>query len=142
VRIIASDIDTQVLATGERGVYAEDRFKGLDSGRLRRFFLKGTGANAGRARMRRELQALIEFRQINLLEEHWGIASGLAAIFCRNVMIYFDHPTQHAILSRFAPLLAADGLLFAGHSESFAHARRLFRLKGKTIYERVAPGQS
>ena len=137
VRIIASDIDTQVLATGERGIYAEDRWKGLDPGQLRRFFLRGTGRNAGKARVRPELQSLIEFRQINLLGTDWDVPGGLTAIFCRNVMIYFDRATQYQILSRFAPLLGPGGLLFAGHSESFSHASKVFRLRGKTVYERA-----
>jgi chemotaxis protein methyltransferase CheR len=137
VRIIASDIDTQVLGTGERAIYAEERWKGLDPGRLRRYFLRGTGRNAGMARVRSELQSLIEFRQINLLAPDWDVPGGLTAIFCRNVMIYFDRPTQHQILTRFAPLLAPGGLLFAGHSESFTHATRIFRLRGKTVYERA-----
>jgi chemotaxis protein methyltransferase CheR len=135
VRIVASDIDTQVLATAERGVYAEERWKGLEPGRLRRFFLRGIGRNAGKARVRPELQRLIEFRQINLLDSTWEVPGGLTAIFCRNVMIYFDRPTQYGILERFGPLLAPGGLLFAGHSESFTHANRLFRLRGKTVYE-------
>jgi chemotaxis protein methyltransferase CheR len=137
VRIVASDIDTQVLATGARGVYSEDRWKGLDPARLKRFFLRGTGQNAGKARVRPELQALIDFRSINLLAADWAVPGDLTAIFCRNVMIYFDRPTQYQILARFAPLLAPGGLLFAGHSESFQHANKIFRLRGKTIYERV-----
>lgn len=141
VRILASDIDTQVLATAERGVYAEERWKGLDQTRLRKYFLRGTGKNAGKARVRPELQALIDFQQINLLAPDWPVPGNLIAIFCRNVMIYFDRPTQFQILSRFAPLLGPSGLLFAGHSESFNHASKLFRLRGKTIYERVTAGR-
>ena len=137
VRILASDIDTQVLATAERGVYAEERWKGLDSARLRKYFLRGTGKNAGKARVRPELQALVDFQQINLLAPDWPVPGNLIAIFCQNVMIYFDRPTQFHILSRFAPLLGPNGLLFAGHSESFNHASKLFRLRGTTIYEWV-----
>jgi chemotaxis protein methyltransferase CheR len=103
--------------------------------RLQRFFQKGTGQNAGHARVRRELRDLITFRQVNLLHDNWPVRGPLDAIFCRNVMIYFDKPTQHAILKKFAPLLREDGLLFAGHSENFIHAADLFRLRGKTVYE-------
>jgi chemotaxis protein methyltransferase CheR len=136
VRIIASDIDTQVLATAAAGVYPAERIEQLSPERCRRFFLRGTGAQAGKVRVRPELQALIDFRPLNLLAPDWPIPRGLAAIFCRNVMIYFDRPTQLAILQRFAPLLGRGGLVFAGHSESFAHANGLFRLRGKTVYER------
>jgi chemotaxis protein methyltransferase CheR len=137
VQILASDIDTNVLAQGERGVFAMDRAERLSAERLRRFFLKGTGAQQGMARVRPELQRLITFRRINLLESRWPVQGPVDAIFCRNVMIYFDKPTQYAILKRFAPLLGEAGLLFAGHSESFMHAADLFRSLGRTVYEKV-----
>ena len=78
---------------------------------------------------------MIQFRQLNLLDDTWPIRGPLDAIFCRNVMIYFDKTTQYNILQKFVPLLARDGLMFAGHSESFHHAADLFRLVGKTVYE-------
>ncbi|MDY0013703.1 MAG: CheR family methyltransferase [Rhodocyclaceae bacterium] len=140
VQILASDIDTNVLAQGERGVFALDRAEKLSPERLRRFFLKGTGAQAGYARVRPELQRLINFRRINLLDSGWPVQGPLDAIFCRNVMIYFDKPTQYRILQRFAPLLQREGLLFAGHSESFMHAADLFRSRGRTVYERADAG--
>lgn len=134
VRILASDIDTNVLATAEAGVYTSDRVEKLEAERLKRFFKRGTGSNAGKVRVREELRRLITFRRINLLEGGWPIRGPLDVIFCRNVMIYFDKPTQLKILERFAPLLQRDGLLFAGHSESFHNAAHLFRLRGKTVY--------
>jgi chemotaxis protein methyltransferase CheR len=78
---------------------------------------------------------LISFRPLNLLERSWPLRGPFDAIFCRNVMIYFDKKTQRAILERFRPLLREDSLLFAGHSESFQHAADLFRPRGKTVYE-------
>ena len=78
---------------------------------------------------------MVTFRRINLLEPNWSVRAPLDALFCRNVMIYFDKPTQHKILTRFAPLMEKNGLLFAGHSESFMHSADLFRSKGKTVYE-------
>lgn len=134
VRILASDVDTNVLATAQAGVYMEDRVEKLDPERVRRFFKRGSGGNAGKVRVRDELRNLVTFRHINLLEEGWPVRGPLDVIFCRNVMIYFDKPTQLAILERFAPLLRADGLLFAGHSESFHNATHLFRPHGKTVY--------
>lgn len=138
VAIIASDIDTNVLAKGDAGVYPADRVEKLSSERLRQFFLKGTGTQDGMVRVRPELRKLISFTRINLLDSRWPqINSPLDVIFCRNVMIYFDKPTQHQILKRFAPLLREDGLLFAGHSESFLHAADVFRSLGRTVYERA-----
>lgn len=134
VQILASDIDTQVLAQGERGVFAQERAERLAPERLRNFFLKGTGAQQGMVRVRPELQRLISFRRINLLDSPWPVQGPLDVIFCRNVMIYFDKPTQYGILKRFAPLLREEGLLFAGHSESFMHAADLFRSLGRTVY--------
>ena len=135
VSIFASDLDTSVLATAERGSYARDRVDKLSPERLSRFFVKGTGSQEGFYTARPELRRLISFQRINLLEPVWSVRGPLDAIFCRNVMIYFDKPTQYKILKRFAPLLSDTGLLFAGHSESFLHAAEFFRSQGKTVYE-------
>ena len=137
VEIIASDIDTQVLAQGQAGIYAEDRIEKLSPELVRKYFLRGTGDRAGDIRVRPELQKLIRFTRVNLLEPNWPIRGPLEAIFCRNVMIYFDKPTQYAILKRFAPLLRPEGLMFAGHSESFSQAADLFRNLGRTVYGRA-----
>ena len=142
VRIIASDLDTEALATATRGVYPLERLASLSPLRLKKFFLKGTGAQAGYARIRPEVQRLVEFRQINLHDGPWDIDAPVAAIFCRNVMIYFNKATQTKILGRFMPLLRPNGLLFAGHSENFFYnAGDIFRSRGKTVYElaNVAP---
>jgi chemotaxis protein methyltransferase CheR len=136
VRIIASDLDTDALRTAERGVYPLEKVASLSPQRLKRFFLKGAGGQEGFARIRPQVRRLVEFRQVNLNEENWPIEPPLAAIFCRNVMIYFNKETQTRILDRFAPLLRPDGLLFAGHSENFFYnARDTFRIRGKTVYE-------
>ena len=105
VRILASDVDTAVLATAEAGVYSMDRVEKVEPERLRRFFQRGSGAMEGKVRVRRELRELVKFRRINLLEDGWPMRGPLDVIFCRNVMIYFDKPTQLAILERFAPLM-------------------------------------
>lgn len=135
VAIVASDLDTNVLATAAKGVYPLDRVDRLSPERLSRFFVRGTGAQDGFFTVRPELRRMINFQRLNLLEPNWAIRGPLDALFCRNVMIYFDKPTQYKILSRFAPLLGDSGLLFAGHSESFLHAADLFRSLGKTVYE-------
>ena len=137
VTIFASDIDTNVLATAARGVYPEERVEKLEPERLRQFFLKGTGAQQGQVRVRPELQKLVSFTRVNLLDPRWPLQGPFDALFCRNVMIYFDKPTQYDILRKFQPLLREDGLLYAGHSESFLHASDLFRSQGRTVYERA-----
>lgn len=135
VSILATDLDTHVLKKAEAGIYPVERIAKLPDDIKKRFFLKGTQGNAGYVRVRPELRAMITFRQVNLLDNVWPLNGPLDAIFCRNVMIYFDKKTQLKILEKFAPLLRPDGLLFAGHSESFHNASHLFRLQGKTVYE-------
>jgi chemotaxis protein methyltransferase CheR len=139
-RILATDIDTQVLEHAQRGVYAMERVEQVAPERLKRFFLRGTGANAGHAKVRPELARLIDYRRVNLTEDGWGLEGRFDAVFCRNVMIYFDKATQHQVLQRIHRVLAPDGLLFAGHSESFLHAAELFRPAGRTVYRPVARG--
>lgn len=134
VQILATDIDTNVLERARQGVYPLDQLKKLSPGQLKKFFLKGEGKQAGFAKIRPELKKMITFRRINLLDSQWPINERFDAIFCRNVMIYFDKETQHAILKKVAPYLQPNGLFFAGHSESFHHATDLFRLCGKTVY--------
>ncbi|HCF2341868.1 CheR family methyltransferase [Pseudomonas paraeruginosa] len=137
VKIIASDIDTGVLDCARQGVYPLDRLEQLPAPLKKRFFLRGTGPNAGKARVVEELRQLVEFRQINLLEADWPIAGELDAIFCRNVMIYFDKPTQTRLLERMVALLRPEGLFFAGHSENFVHASHLVRSVGQTVYRQA-----
>ncbi|MFC0169896.1 CheR family methyltransferase [Pseudoduganella danionis] len=133
--IIATDIDTNVLAHAANGVYAMDRLDKMAPERARRFFLRGKGDKAGYARVRPELRNLITFKQLNLLAESWPISGQFDVIFCRNVMIYFDKATQRKILSRFVPLMKPDALLFAGHSENFLYVSDALKLRGKTVYE-------
>lgn len=135
VHIIATDIDTNVLATAANGIYPIERIEKLTAEQQRRFFLKGKGDKAGMVRARPELRQLITYRPLNLLEERWDIRGPFDVIFCRNVMIYFDKATQRKILSRFVPLMKPDGLLFAGHSENFLYVSDSLKLRGKTVYE-------
>ena len=140
VQIVASDIDTKVLATAQRGVYDADA-RGLSPERLQRHFLRGKGSNAGFMRVKPELGKLITFRPFNLMQRSWGGAAGLGEafdiIFCRNVMIYFDNATQRQVLQQMHAVLKPGGLLYVGHSENFTDARDLFQLRGKTIYQRA-----
>lgn len=139
--VVATDIDTQVLAKGVEGVFTMEQASKLPPERLKRFFLKGSGAHAGKVRIRPEVAAMVHFSQLNLLDPKWALKGLFDAIFCRNVMIYFDKPTQGKILQRFAPLMKPHGLLFAGHSENFSFANQTFRLRGQTVYQ-LATAQS
>ena len=139
-RVLATDLDTQVLAKADAGVYSFDQVKHLSPERLKRFFFKGTGAHSGLVKVRPELRAMIKFEQLNLTDADYGLRTTFDAIFCRNVMIYFDKPTQAQVLTRFEPLMKPDGLLFAGHSENFTYVTQAFRLRGQTVYELTRAG--
>lgn len=134
VTIVASDLDTNVLATAKAGVYAADRLARMSPERMSRFFSADEQGRKDCFVVRPELRRMVSFERINLLSPEWGVRGPLDVIFCRNVMIYFDKQTQYKILSRFVQLLRPDGLLFSGHSESFLHAADLFRSLGKTVY--------
>ncbi|MDZ4145166.1 MAG: CheR family methyltransferase [Burkholderiales bacterium] len=136
VAIDASDIDTNVLETAERGAYAADTAKALGEARVRKFFLKGTGVNQGKVRVRPELRKMIRFFQLNLLAGNWGLEP-YDIVFCRNVMIYFDRPTQRRVLEGLHRSMKPGGLLMVGHSENFTEHRDLFELRGKTTYIRL-----
>ena len=137
VSIMASDINSQVLATARRGVYAASRIEELDLDTKKRFFLRGKGDKEGLVRVRPELMRLIDFQRLNLLDTHWPIKGGLDVIFCRNVMIYFNKDTQSTILKRMVPLLKPGGLYIAGHSESLGRDVGGLENAGKTVYRRV-----
>jgi chemotaxis protein methyltransferase CheR len=132
--ILASDIDTQVLEKAVAGVYRQEELRTLSTQQMQKFFLKGTGPHSGLVRIRPELAQMVAFQQINLLASHWQLNGPFDAIFCRNVMIYFDKQTQEKILRRFVPLLKPGGLMFAGHSENFSQISREFYLRGQTVY--------
>ena len=126
----------QLPATAQRGVYTADA-RGLSAERLRRHFLRGKGSNAGFIRVKPELARLIEFRPFNLMTRDWSLGEPFDLIFCRNVMIYFDAPTQRTVLQQMHRVLRPGGLLYVGHSENFTDSRDLFKLRGKTIYQKV-----
>ena len=134
--LIASDIDSKVLATAARGVYKMDSLKGVSQSQFQRFFMRGTGANAGMVRVKPEIQKLIEFMVVNLIDKNWSFREAFDAVFCRNVMIYFDAETQRKVLEGIYKVMRPGGLLFVGHAENFSDSKDLFVLKGKTVYER------
>ncbi len=138
VKILATDIDTEALNTARQGIYPLEAVEKLGEARCRRFFQRGSGARAGKARVRPELASMIDFRTLNLVTDKWSLNAPFDIIFCRNVMIYFDKETQSAILRRFASQMKQDGLLFAGHSENFSFLNQTFRLRGQTIYTLAA----
>lgn len=132
-RILATDIDSDMVARAAAGVYPEDRIKGIPE-TVRRRFLEVRG---GAAAMTEEIRSLITFKQLNLLEE-WPMSGPFDVIFCRNVVIYFDRETQLRLFDRFADILKPGGWLFIGHSENLYRVSDRFSLVGRTIYQRVS----
>ncbi len=137
VRILATDIDTNVLARGSKGVYPLERVDNLPDELCRRYVQRGQGANAGKVRIVEGLRRMIAFRQLNLLDEKWPMKQPFDAVFCRNVLIYFDKETQRSLLRRMAQHIKPGGLLFIGHSESLNTDRDMFESLGRTAYRVV-----
>ena len=135
-RILATDLDTDVLEVGRSGIYPQDRVEKVPRDRLRRWFRRGRRLHAGKVRVLPELQRLVLFKRLNLMES-WPMRGPFDAIFCRNVLIYFDKPTQRRLVDRFADLLPVDGHLFLGHSESLHNVSSRFKLVGTTIYRKM-----
>lgn len=136
-KLVASDIDSNVLATAAMGVYRHENLKGISDYQLHKFFLKGKNSNFGMARIKPEVQRFVKFMIVNLIDHSWPFTELFDVVFCRNVMIYFDNLTQRQVLERIHKVMAPGGLLFVGHSENFNESRDLFLAKGKTVYERV-----
>jgi len=138
--LLATDIDTGVLAIAKQATYRLEAAQACGPKRMQRFFLRGVGDNDGLVRVRPEVVNLVRFGALNLLQEHWPLVQEfspqLDAVFCRNVMIYFDRQTQGRILQRIVRVLRPGGLLFVGHSENFTDFTESLTLLGKTVYRR------
>lgn len=135
IRILATDIDTQVLAKAQNGVYALSHAQGIRPSHLKQYFLNGTGPNTGLLQAKPALKELLQFRQLNLIDASWPMHGPFDVIFCRNVLIYFDKATQNQVLEHMAGLLRKDGYLMLGHAESIHGFDRLFRPVGHSMYQ-------
>jgi chemotaxis protein methyltransferase CheR len=138
VQILASDVDTEVLATGISGIYKLARLDDLPQPIVSKYFKRGTGSNAGFARVDPTLRDLITFEQINLLDLAPIAEEPFDVIFCRNVLIYFDRIGQRRVLERLHPRLKDGGLLMLGHSETLRDSADLFASLGRTAYRKAS----
>ncbi|MBB6247242.1 protein-glutamate O-methyltransferase CheR [Rhodanobacter sp. A1T4] len=136
-RILATDLSPQALDFARRGEYPLDRLGGVSEARRSRWFLRGEGAYEGLARIHPRLRELVSIQPLNLLHG-WPMRGPFDAIFCRNVVIYFDKPTKHKLFERYADLLDQGGYLFLGHSESMYGLSDAFDLVGRTVYRKHA----
>jgi chemotaxis protein methyltransferase CheR len=133
VRILATDLDSNVLALAKAGEYREDRFPSMTAAQRQKWFAE---TRPGHFTAHEQLKSLITFRQLNLMHS-WPFSGPFDAIFCRNVVIYFDKPTQRALFARIAQLQRAGDHLFIGHSESLFKVNDSYQLIGKTIHRRL-----
>ena len=136
VKLLATDLDSNVLAQGKRGLYHRDRFAGMAPRRIARFFEEVQDGNDIKFAASEELRSLITFKQLNLMHE-WPMKGPFDAIFCRNVIIYFDKETQRQLFARMAALQRAGDFLFLCHSESLYRVSDRYELIGRTIYRRL-----
>lgn len=134
-KILATDLSPQALAGAREGVYALDKLGGVNAERRRRWFLRGEGAYAGLACVHPRLRELVAIQPLNLLHD-WPMSGLFDAIFCRNVVIYFDKPTKERLFRRYAAQLVPEGYLFLGHSESMHGLNDDFALVGRTVYRK------
>ena len=141
VRILAADLDSSVVSRAAEGVYPLSRLEAIPEAERQRYFLRGKGRMQGFARAGPELKALIEFRQLNLME-NWPMKGPFDVIFCRNVMIYFDDATRRQLVDRFVSLLAPGGTLMLGHSESMMGLHPKLTSVGSTMFEKRADAES
>lgn len=136
VRILATDLDSEVLNFGRAGRYGAERLANLSPQRRARFFIEHRTGQGTHFEVRPEVRALVTFKQFNLMHP-LPMRGPLQAIFCRNVVIYFDRTTQRELFARLARLQHSGQLLFLGHSETLFKVSEAYALIGKTVYRKL-----
>jgi len=134
VKILATDLDSDVVNTGEQGVYPADSLMPVPDETVERFFEKNRSGN--QVRVKKSMRDLVHFKRLNLLEG-WPMKGKFDVIFCRNVVIYFNRETQKTLFNRYADYLPVGGYLIIGHSESLNGLTDRFKSVGNTIYQKI-----
>ncbi|MFD2166505.1 CheR family methyltransferase [Thalassotalea euphylliae] len=135
VKILATDIDSNVLAHAKAGIYDSQRIEDVPQHLQKAYFQKGAGANQNKVKVNDTAKSLITFKELNLLHD-WPMNGPFDVIFCRNVIIYFDKPTQQDLFERYYEMLAPGGLLMLGHSENLGQFQQYFENVGRTIFRK------
>ncbi|WDE03032.1 protein-glutamate O-methyltransferase CheR [Thalassomonas viridans] len=135
VKVLATDIDSNVLSKAQQGIYDRDKIADLPQEIKSKYFQKGTGSQTDKIRVAGSLSELITFKQLNLLHQ-WPMKGVFDVIFCRNVIIYFDKDTQQDLFARYYEYLKPGGLLMLGHSESLGEFQKYFDNIGRTIFRK------
>ncbi|MBX2886720.1 MAG: chemotaxis protein CheR [Granulosicoccus sp.] len=136
LKVIASDLDVEVLRKAQLGIYKEKRIESLSRQQASAFFIRGTGSNTGCVRVKKPLRDFIDYKKINL-KEPFPIDQRINILFCRNVVIYFDSPTKQDLFKRFSKLQQPDDILLLGHSESMNGLSEEYVCTGNTTYVRL-----
>lgn len=137
VKILATDIDTQVLQKAELGVYSISEIESIDVEILKRYFMRGIGENDGLIKIKDESKRITSFQRLNLLDDRYPMKGTFDIIFCRNVIIYFDTESRKKLFEKFHSYLNKDGYLIMGHSETLMGLTNKFNFIGNTIYRKV-----
>jgi chemotaxis protein methyltransferase CheR len=137
IKILATDLDTNVLKTASEGIYTEDRVSDLPEDVLKRWFMRGKSSQSGQVKVRPQLQQVIQFKKLNLMQD-WPMKCHFDLIFCRNVLIYFDRETKTLLAQRYAQMLSSKSWLFIGHSESLNQLSNEFELVACTSYRKIS----
>ncbi len=135
-RVLATDLDTSMLKKAKTGVYSRASLESVPPGVRERYFERAAG-DPDNVLVAKAAQELVSFRQLNLLGP-WPMSGKFDVIFCRNVMIYFDAKTKATLIERFYGQLADGGWLYVGHSESLLDHQARFKLRGRTIYQKIS----
>jgi chemotaxis protein methyltransferase CheR len=138
-RILATDISTDVLGKASMGIYSSETVRPVPTPLKAKYLMRGREPGSPRVRIVPELRRLVEFRRLNFMDSDYGLSTQADAIFCRNVIIYFDRPTQQRILSKLAACLVADGFLFVGHAETLHDMKLPLAPVAPSLYRKVAP---
>ena len=135
-KILATDLDSNILNIAKKGVYTNDELSGVSPERCQRWFRQGIGESSGNVKMCDDIRDLISFKQLNLMEQ-WPMSGQFDIILCRNVTIYFDNNTRINVINRFADKLYDSSHLFVGHSESLYGVSQRFEMVGRTIHKKT-----
>jgi chemotaxis protein methyltransferase CheR len=136
IKIYASDIDTNVLQHADKGLYKEDRFVAMPKDIMNKHFIPMKTNEGQEYRIKPHVRELITFKKVNLLDPTYPFIEKMDIIFCRNVIIYFDKPTQKTIFSKMEKIMVDEGLLIIGHSETLFGITENFKFLGHTIYQK------
>ncbi len=137
IKILATDLDTNVIETAAQGIYQANRVTGVSDARMARWFMQGRGANVDKLKVSKELRQMITFKAMNLLQP-FPFKGPIDIIFCRNVVIYFDKDTQRQLFDRFANVHVQGSYLFIGHSETLYNVTDRYQLIRNTVYKKIA----